>query len=186
MARYLDGDSQAFSEIYDHFSPPVYRYLYRKCFGQKESAEELLQSTFLKFHRQRKSYKSQYSLLQWLYVIARSELVDFQRKLYSRERVSQIGTQDSLKGSEVRDSPPQDSPPQDVQSREKDWSRDWDELLQGLSADAQAVVRARVEDEESFEDMAKRLQKTPASLRQVYHRAKAQLQKLLAARKDRS
>lgn len=69
MARYAGGDLQAFGELYSRYERRLYNYLCRVS-GQRETAAELLQDTFLRLHRERKRYRAGSPFRPWIYTIA--------------------------------------------------------------------------------------------------------------------
>ena len=70
MRRYQDGDMSAFEDLYAHLSAPLGRYL-RSLTRNAALADDLLQETFLQFHRARKTYTPPRPLKPWAYAIAR-------------------------------------------------------------------------------------------------------------------
>jgi RNA polymerase sigma-70 factor, ECF subfamily len=167
MKEYLDGDAAAFAEIYARYSGPLHRFLLRKSRNQEE-AGDLLQSSFLKFHHLREKYRSRYTLLQWLYVIARSELLDSIRKNTSRQELEKNWVETS----------------QNEVSAPLGSEEDWKSLLGDLSPEARDVVIARVVDEEDFHDIAARLGKKPDALRQIFSRSRKRLRDSLRRKGD--
>lgn len=88
MQRYVDGDAQAFEELYAAVGPQVHRYLLRMV-RDRAAADDLLQITFLKVHRARGSYIRGASPLPWIYAIAhRTFLDDVRRRRRARVRVA--------------------------------------------------------------------------------------------------
>lgn len=69
MARYAEGDLQAFRQIYARYERRLFNYLLRVS-GERETAAELLQDTFLRLHRERKRYRSGSPFRPWIYTIA--------------------------------------------------------------------------------------------------------------------
>jgi RNA polymerase sigma-70 factor, ECF subfamily len=69
MARYADGDGAAFGDLYDGLSPVLMAYLCRRT-RNRETAEDLLQETFLRIHRHRGRYKPSNPVLPWAITIA--------------------------------------------------------------------------------------------------------------------
>lgn len=69
MERYLDGDQDAFRQIYELYARRLQRSL-RKRVGDDEVADDLVQRTFLRFHRSRADFKRGRSPRPWLYTIA--------------------------------------------------------------------------------------------------------------------
>jgi RNA polymerase sigma factor (sigma-70 family) len=72
---YLRGDAAAFDQLYRRVSPLLYSYLLRLT-RDRSRAEDLLQITFVKFHRARASYIAGESLVPWLLAIARRTFLD--------------------------------------------------------------------------------------------------------------
>lgn len=79
MARYCDGDAQAFRELYRLISPKLYGYLVKIC-RHRSLAADLLQHTFLKVHRARAAYIRGADPVPWIYAIAHRTFIDEARK----------------------------------------------------------------------------------------------------------
>lgn len=78
QAKY--GDSGAFSNLYDYYLTPIFRFIYFRVKSQ-EDAEDLTQHVFIKawgalpeFEQEGKSFSA------WLYRIARNTTIDYWRK----------------------------------------------------------------------------------------------------------
>ncbi len=154
MLRYQSGDASAFESIYSRHAGRVYGYLLKKTNGDREQASELHQAVFLKFHQSRASYRSEYPVLQWLFVIARSVFLDQIRK-NSRE-VDSVGDEGIENFATPEEDPSQDSEPPS---------------LEGLTNDQREAVEARYLRDESFSEIARRLGKTEVSVRKMISRA---------------
>lgn len=72
------GDNLAFSELYDFYIKKIYDFVYYKTMN-KESAEDIVSSVFLKAWRNLNKYKGG-NFSAWLYKIARNTVIDFYRK----------------------------------------------------------------------------------------------------------
>jgi len=91
MERYCHGEGQAFHEIYDTLAPRLLGYL-SSMVGDKTSAEDLLQQTFLKVHQSRSSYQRGANPIPWLYAIAhRTCLDELRRRKRAKVVVSRTG-----------------------------------------------------------------------------------------------
>jgi len=91
MERYVDGEANAFNELYARHSGPLFAYLL-KLTRQREQAEDLVQITFAKLHRARASYLKGAPLNPWLFAIARRSFYDEVRSQRSRrETLSRDG-----------------------------------------------------------------------------------------------
>ena len=69
MVALCRGEEDAFSEIMDRFSKPVYSLLLRML-GNEDDAEELLQVTFCRVYRYRANYDPGRPLVTWIFTIA--------------------------------------------------------------------------------------------------------------------
>jgi RNA polymerase sigma-70 factor (ECF subfamily) len=91
MARYCDGDARAFQELYGTLAPRVLGYLVG-LIGDRPTAEDLLQQTFLKLHQRRSAYVRGANPVPWLYTIAHRTCIDeMRRKKRSKVRLSLDG-----------------------------------------------------------------------------------------------
>jgi RNA polymerase sigma-70 factor (ECF subfamily) len=66
----IKGDNRAFKAIYDHYSPFIWRVLFKMVSGDRNLAEELLQETFVKIHYALKTFRAESSFATWAYRIA--------------------------------------------------------------------------------------------------------------------
>ena len=78
--RFQDGDQQALSEIYDHYSGALYGVLLRMC-RQEAVAQDVLQETFITIWEKRGSYDPQKGrFYTWAYRIAKNTALNAVRK----------------------------------------------------------------------------------------------------------
>ena len=86
------GDVNAFGEIYDLLLEKVYRFIYFKT-GNKEDAEDLTESTFIKIWKSIASYKNTGVPFEaWVFRIARNIVID-----HYRTRKQKISLNEELK-----------------------------------------------------------------------------------------
>ncbi|HUJ32673.1 MAG TPA: RNA polymerase sigma factor [Candidatus Acidoferrum sp.] len=88
MARYQAGDFAAATALIDHVSPQLHRFFVVQ-FASRADADDLLQETWLRIHKVRRTYRPGEPLLPWFYAIARHVRVDHYRKairITARER----------------------------------------------------------------------------------------------------
>ncbi|MFZ5897197.1 MAG: RNA polymerase sigma factor [Myxococcota bacterium] len=83
MEAYVDGNADAFDELYRRLAPNLFGYLLRLT-RQRERAEDLLQVTFAKVHRARGSYLRGAPVLPWMLAIARRSFLDERRHASTR------------------------------------------------------------------------------------------------------
>lgn len=164
MRAYRRDDAEAFARIYGAYSDAVYGYLVKRIRDEAER-DDLFQRIWMKFHRARDQWSPEYPLLQWLFVIARSEILDGRR---ARAR-SPFGwlSEDSEKAlSRVVSA--ESNAIEDAREAETIAER---MRAEGLSAEQVEVVRRRVFEEEDYAEIAARLGKSPVSVRKVFSRA---------------
>lgn len=154
MRLYLSGDSEAFNSLYRRHASKVFTYLFKRTGGKRDLTEELHQGTFLKFHQSRSLYDSKYPVLQWLYVISRTTLLDHYRKV--GRQVPEII----------------DVPVEEIAETAKDMSQEPDlSALEQLTDEHRQIVEWRYLDEQTYEEIAARLGRSQESIRQVISRA---------------
>ena len=91
MERYCGGEIAAFHELYAALAPRILGYLTGLA-GDRATAEDLLQHTFMKLHEARSAYVRGANPVPWLYTIAhRTCLDEIRRRKRARVRVSTDG-----------------------------------------------------------------------------------------------
>ncbi|MCU0675479.1 MAG: RNA polymerase sigma factor [Myxococcota bacterium] len=92
MRRYLAGDRAAFSALFTALAPRVHGFFLRS-FGAKDVADDLLQTTFLKLHRARDTFRPGAKVRPWVFGIAARVRADELRRRY---RVPRSVSDDAL------------------------------------------------------------------------------------------
>lgn len=91
MARYCDGEPGGFEELYASLAPRILGYL-TAMVGDRPTAEDILQVTFMKLHQCRAAYIRGANPVPWLYTIAHRVCIDeMRRRSRSRVRLSTDG-----------------------------------------------------------------------------------------------
>jgi RNA polymerase sigma-70 factor (ECF subfamily) len=80
MSRYQQSDPAAPGALVESIALALLRF-FRRNSASRELAEDLLQETFLKIHRMRRSYRPGEAVLPWVYAIARNVRVDNYRRV---------------------------------------------------------------------------------------------------------
>lgn len=145
----------AFGELYARYSQRVFNFLSKKTRNQTES-EDLLQKVFMKIHESKHLYKEKFKFEQWLFVIARTQVLDYFRssKRY-QERLKKIEADTDQEQTEAADM----------------------SMLSDLSADQQELLEMKFIDELSYQEIAKIVNKNEVSLRKSVSRLLARLNK---------
>lgn len=162
MLSYQKGDYTAFEVLYAHSSPKVYGYLKKKLITHTE-VDDVFQQIFMKIHRSREQYDSQYLFEQWLFVIARSVLLDHYRSK-GKNPIDEADT-DELKINQLP-APLSQTPGSSSYTEGVDQN-----ILQNLNDEQKKVVEWRVLDDLTYEEIALKLKRSEATVRQIFSRA---------------
>jgi len=85
MNRYAAGDDRAFAELYAVVAPRLTRFLARRLRDRSE-LPDLVQETFLRVHRARRSFVPGSPVIPWLLTIAQRQLIEAHRRCLRQER----------------------------------------------------------------------------------------------------
>jgi RNA polymerase sigma-70 factor, ECF subfamily len=91
MRRCCEGDDSAFRLLHKRVAPPLRRYLLRML-RNNALADDVLQKTFLKVHKARRSFAPGVDPLPWLYRIAHRSALDELRRI-RRARETWLSTE---------------------------------------------------------------------------------------------
>lgn len=160
MTLYQGGDYVAFEYLYERHSGRVYHYLSGKV--SADVAKDLLQDIFLKIHRSRSQYSSQYPFLPWLFTVARNTLTDF-FKLSESNAVKVEIDLDNLAISELPNAS----------------GHDLAAVLRNLPILQRQAIELRYMNDWSFEMIAEEMKTTPENSRQIISRGLKKMRSLL-------
>lgn len=79
IKKFQAGDSNAFEEVYVHYQPHIFRMAYQFT-KNEESAHDIVQETFLKAFKFRKSLQHPEAIFTWLSKIAYGKCIDTYKK----------------------------------------------------------------------------------------------------------
>jgi RNA polymerase sigma-70 factor (ECF subfamily) len=79
MEAYVAGDAGAFERLFRSLAPSIHAFFVRSA-GRGAAAEDLLQTTFLKLHAARASWRKGEPLRPWAFTIAARVRVDWLRR----------------------------------------------------------------------------------------------------------
>src|SRR5215471_15350954 len=82
MAQYAAGDQVAFQRLFALLAPRIRAFFLRSFSEDASVAEDLTQTTFLKLHRARASYRPELPLKSWVFTIAAGVRRDELRRRY--------------------------------------------------------------------------------------------------------
>ncbi len=162
MRSYQQGDFGAFEMLYGRYSGRVFGFL-RKRLGSGSFVEDIHQAVFMKLHEVRSQYKKDFKFVPWLFVIARTTMIDHIRK--QKKFASEIGTED-LSGF------------QDFTRSTSGSGVD----ISNLSEPQRKILELRFEEDKEFDVIAEELNTSSANIRQQVSRAIKKL-RLVAGKK---
>jgi len=153
----------AFNCFYLRHSPRIYKFALSKSLSP-ELAQEAVQIVFWKVFDKRQLYKEQFEPLQWLFVIARSEIKD----LRSREKTqTQVRTPDFVESLSQIGAP----------APNPDEIEDFRVLIQDLDVKTQDLLIKRYVEDLDYREMSQIMKESETNLRQRMSRALKKLKK---------
>lgn len=156
MARYADGDGEAFDELFRRYEPRAYGFFVRRT-GSPERAQDLYQELFLRIHRARDRFDSSRPFTPWFFQIASRLLVDDHRRAFRSHEVAleDRDARSAREGSEAV-----------VANREQ-----LAQLLDRLSPDERYVVLSAKVEGIGYPELAKHLGKSVDAVKKMASRA---------------
>lgn len=155
-------DLSQFSALYQEYVNDVYRYAYSKLLNKNET-EEVVSETFLKALENIQKYEFQGKPLKvWLFVIARNLIYQTYRK------PDDLTYEDEWHGSE-------DESILD-KIADKDMIKRVEEYIRKFKPPVPEIIRLRIWEEFSFEEIAEILGKKVTTVKMAYYRALEKIQ----------
>ncbi len=156
------GKQTAFKQLYDHYSPFVWKVVFRTVNGDTNAAEHIMQDVFIRVHKTMKKFRFNAAFSTWLYRITYNESMAYlkSRTKYSKRLVEFKDTQNA---EEIKDT-----------LEDKDTLEN---VLKNVSPDERFLLVAREVNDIPFEELATVTGKTAGALRTMLHRLKENLRK---------
>lgn len=159
-------DQQALAQIYDAYSPGLYRYSMQRL-GNQVVAEECVSETFSRFLQALQARRGPESFLQaYLYRIAHNWIVDH----YRREPTQPVELTEEYQDK--------NADPENEAGRRQNQEH-LRMAIRKLTPDQQQVIALKYLEGWENEEIASSLQKPVGAVKSIQHRALATLQKLL-------
>ncbi|MDQ7093185.1 sigma-70 family RNA polymerase sigma factor [Desulfosporosinus sp. PR] len=160
----LEVTFKTIADLYRHFELPIYRYLLRLC-GSGVVAQELTQETFLQVLTSWQRYKGTANVKTWLYKIARNVYLHQNREATRSTRLF-----NKLVNEQMTRQPSHNSPEAILERR--CLSDTVNEVLQALPEQYRTVILLKETENLSHREIADILNKTEASAKVMFFRAK--------------
>lgn len=166
MARYADGDALAFDELFRRYEGRAYAFFFERT-RSRELTQDLYQEVFLRVHRSRDRFDASRPFAPWFFQIAHRLVIDERRRAFWSREVP--GETEGLL-VEHRTS--------EAQAADREQAG---QLLEALSPEERYVVlSARIEGL-GYAELAARLGRSAAAVRQLASRATRRLHRAAAA-----
>jgi RNA polymerase sigma factor (sigma-70 family) len=147
-------------QVFARYMDSVYHFLYSRL-GNREDAEDLTSEVFLKATKQLDSARSEASVAQWLFTVARTVLADHWRRYY------RTGTVVELDDSRVSEIPgATQSPELSAES-----AKLVEEVLDSLSPKYRMVLELRFLRSYTIEETAQAMSLSAGNVKVIQHRA---------------
>ena len=170
IARAQAGDIECFAQLYDHYIPKIYRFVFVKT-SHKQEAEDLTHEVFLSAWQNLGRYEHKgFPFSSWLYQVARNKIIDYYRVRKSHASVEEADA--DAEWAKVENTLAQDL---DNSLRVEHIKK----LFRILSPDQQDVILMRFVEDLSYGEIAHAMGKSEGAVRLIQHRAIQELRKQL-------
>jgi RNA polymerase sigma-70 factor (ECF subfamily) len=170
MTRYQAGDFAAVSVLVECIGPQLHRFFMAQS-ASRSDADDLLQETWLRIHRVRRTYRPGQPVLPWFYAIARRVRIDHHRR----------ASRTTARENRLDDVADQAVP---FPAEEAD-ADDLEVLLAPLSESQREVLRMMKVAGMSLEEVARATASSVGSVKQKVHRAYKTLRNSMNAMRPR-
>ena len=169
IQKAVEGDKQAFGQLYEHFSPKIFNYLYYRL-GNTAETEDMTETVFLKAWECLPDFQlaeSEQYFRAWLYRIAHNLLVDHWRTKKEEGSIDQIDKRQSRRLQ------------QELQLEKRETISEISEAIRELDSNSQHVIASRFIAGMSHRETAKSLGLSESNVRVIQFRALKKLRMLL-------
>ncbi len=174
---YKNGEEEAFRDLVNRYTAPLYNFTAR--LASKNDAPDIVQETFIKvwkninrFDREKASFKT------WIFTIARNTTTDFLRKKKSLLFTDlEKGSNEDI-NSFAENIPDENLLPDSALQKLED-SKFLNKILEKLRMDYREVLVLHYQEEMTFEEIGRVLDKPLNTVKSQHRRALIELRKLI-------
>ena len=178
IALALKGDQKAYRLLTEKHRPSVYHIIY-KIVRDSETANDLVQDTFMKAFASLASYRSDYRFSTWLYKIAANCSIDHLRKRRIQALSLERHLDDNSDRKQIDVADYSYYPEKDLERKEQHFSIE--EAIESLPPKYREVIIYRHKDDKSYEEIADLLNMPIGTVKARIFRARELLKKKLKA-----
>ncbi|MBP6883944.1 MAG: sigma-70 family RNA polymerase sigma factor [Candidatus Pacebacteria bacterium] len=177
ILAFQGGDATSFKKIIDRYTPAMFNFSAR--LAGREKADDIVQEIFIKVWKNLGRFDAtKASFKTWIFTIAKNTTTDFlrKRKDYSFTDLDKSTEKDELSFSEniVDENLLPDAALQKIQDKEF-----LDTLLEKLSPNYKEILVLHYQEEMTFDEIGKILNKPLNTVKSQHRRAIAQLRELI-------
>ena len=170
LAQRATTDEEAFEELYEHFFPRVYNFIYARLKNSAD-ADDVTSTTFLKMNENLENYNPERAAFStWLFRIAGNAIIDHTRRI---DRNKETEWEEFLDPA----APEHEEPERQMINSEI--SRGLLTALDKLSDRERRIIELRYWGEQDTHTIAQLLSMTDSNVRVTLHRALGKLKKIL-------
>ncbi len=179
IRRCKRGEEAAFAEILDRYRGAIYNLCYRMT-RNAEDARDLGQEVFIKVFSLLDRFDENYAFSSWLFRIATNHCIDHLRR--NRLRFLSLEGSVGQDGEEYELQLPDAGPGPDAVLQRKQVLERLGEVINELPPHYKAITLLRHDQQLSYEEIAEILSLPLGTVKARIHRARRQIQQLLAVR----
>jgi RNA polymerase sigma-70 factor (ECF subfamily) len=169
-------EEQAIAELYDHYAPLIYSYLYRRV-NDAQLAEDLTSDVFVRVLQALQSEQFWHtSFRAWLYRIAHNQVIDYYRQQTRQQaQMTQFPLEEHLEATDIEDGDADPAINMDTGNAVYGLGT----ALNQLTPDQQQVLVLRFGEQMKIQEVAEVMHKTNGAIEALQHRALAALRRML-------
>jgi len=181
IARYKEGDQEAFKDLINKYISPLYNFTAR--ITNRNDASDIVQETFIKVWKSLNRFDvKKASFKTWIFTIGRNTATDFLRKKRNLLFSDVEKDTDEDINSFAENIPDEQILP-DVALEKLQDKEFLNEVLNELKPNYREVLILHYQEEMTFDEIGKILNKPLNTVKSQYRRAMEQLRELLKAEK---
>ena len=166
-------EAEAIGELYDHYAPLIYAYLYRRV-QDAQLAEDLTSEVFVRVLQAIQDARFWHtSFRAWLYRIAHNQVVDYYRQ---QARATVLPLEERIL--------PDDGDDLEMAHEETRMHEMLGDAIRRLTPDQQQVLALRFGEQMKTQEVAEIMEKSTGAIEALQHRALAALRKMVNQGKE--
>jgi RNA polymerase sigma-70 factor (ECF subfamily) len=177
VVLYNNNDQEALKIIINRYTQPIYNFTAR--LANKNDAPDIVQEVFIKIWKNLERFESsRASFKTWIFTIAKNTATDFLRKKHNLLFSDIKNNDDENMNSFAENIPTEDLLP-DIALQKLQDSQFLNEILDKLRLDYREVLILHYQEEMTFEEIGKILDKSLNTVKSQHRRAIIELRKII-------